>query len=628
MIVVGCSAIVVVTVSVLVYLLLNSNANDRVNQTRASNTEASISQKLERSDVANLNRLTVAEALDELVRIDSSFRRTASLYSYLADISKSDLLDLLRHTETIERTRVRSSIQKIVVRKIVSVDPIRVLDWVTEVPKTRRKPLLKGLFHDWSITNLLQAVEGAQSLNRSDRRTALESMLSTREDLSTSILLDVARRLELEEFAWHQISEIQTLRLLEKPSAAWDALVNDQVEDTKQIDLFQLVASAWKENAGFEVLLRAASAFPNKKDRTALSKVIETLVGSELSEAFHYVRKVSKDERGELPSALAMVAARVEPELALKEIAAWSDDPVHVHLQRIASATWAQTDPRGMLDKLKLVPQVARARALELAFKHLAYVSPTEAIKNLERANEFLSAKSMLPAIIVKQWSHKDPDAALDWSISYAGSNSDLRQHLVRNVFRNLVVSDLDRAIKISGEIFSTYIRGLEASYDVVKVLAQMGKIEDAMARLPLLDNNAGHFATSDLGRMLVRAGEPYAAIELGANIPTPDRSLIILGPATYFNSIFELWARRDPQQLFDSLQSLTSPLLRSMAAQTILNQQKSRPILSKESITDVEALLSEYPITENLHLLELQLQDEKGLIDLDQLVLPADMME
>jgi len=127
---------------------------------------------------------------------------------------------------------------------------------------------------------------------------------------------------------------------------------------------------------------------------------------------------------------------------------------------------------------------------------------------------------------------------------------------------------------------------------------------------------------------MLVRAGEPYAAIELGANIPTPDPSFIITGPASYFNSIFNLWATRDPQQLFDSLQSLNSPLIRSMAARTLINQHESRPTLSEESIKDAEKLLSEYPITENMHLLELQLQDEKGLIDLDQLVLPSDWVE
>ncbi|MYI76297.1 MAG: hypothetical protein F4077_00795 [Gammaproteobacteria bacterium] len=282
-----------------------------------------------------------------------------------------------------------------------------------------------------------------------------------------------------------------------------------------------------------------------------------------------------------------------------------------------------------MLNKLELVPQFTRADALEIAFTHLAYVSPQEAIKNLERANEFLSTKTLLPAIIAEQWSQADPEAALEWSLSYAGSKPELRKSLIRSLFRNVVANDIERALELSSEIRSTYIRFFsEAKYDIVEKLAQMGRLDEAISRLPMLDKNETHFAIKDLGWRLVEAGEPYAAIELGANIPTPDPSMIITGPASYFSGVFGLWASRDPQQLFDSLQSLTSPLLRSMAARTLINRHKSRPTLSEESIKDAEKLLSEYPITENMHLLELQLQDEKGLIDLDQMVLPSDWVE
>ena len=625
----GCSTMVVVTASVFLYLHFSSKANDQDNETSAPNIDASKAKALEQSGYANLIHRTPQEALDGLIKIESNFQRTASLYAYLAEVKESDLVNLLHHTESIERASIRSNIQTIVLRKLATVDPEQALDWITEVPKVRRIPLLTRLFHDWSITNLVQAIEGAKSLIGTERRAALEATLFTREDLSSSILLDIAQELGLEEFALLQISANQTHKLLETPSAAWDVIVNDDVEDTKQLDLFQLVASTWKEDEGLDVLLRAATVFPHENDHLALSKVIEDVVGHELEEAFNYVRNLSKKDRGQLPTALAMVAARVDPELALSEMASWSDDPIHTHLERIASTTWAESDPRGMLNKLELVPQFTRAEALEIAFTHLAYVSPQEAIQNLDRANQFLSTKTMLPAIIAEQWSQADPEAALEWSISYAGSNTGLRKSLIWSLFTNLVESDIERALELSSEIRSTYNRFLsEAKYDIVEKLAKMGRLDEAISRLPMLDKNATHFAIKDLGWRLVEAGEPYAAIELGADIPTPDPSLIITGPASYFNGVFHLWTTRDPQQLFDSLQSLTSPLLRSMAARTLINRQKSRPTLSEESIEEAEKLLSEYPITEIMHLLELQLQDEKGLIDLDQLVLPPDWVE
>ena len=628
-IIVGCCATVALTVSVFVFLHLSASANDRVNDSSAQESEALKTQGLEQSSQANLIHLTPQEALDEIVQIDSNFRRTASLYTYLKEVDERDLIDLLHRTENIERASVRSDIQTVLVRKIASVDPKQALDWIIDVPKIRRAPLLTRLFSDWSIVKLDEAIEGAKSLSRTDRHIAQEAILSTREDLSSPTLLDIAQQLGLEEFALRQISATQTHKLLETPSAAWDLLVNDSVKDAKQLDMFQLVASTWKEHDGLDVLLRAATVFPHEEDRIALSKVIEAVVGDELGQAFEYVQNLSPDDRGELPAALVLAAARANPDVTLKEIERWSDDPIHTQLQRIAATTWAQTDPRGMLNKLEQVPQFTRANALKIAFTHLAYVSPTEAIQNLERANEFLSAKTLLPAIIAKQWSRRDPEAALQWSISYAGSNNALRERLVMNVFRQLIVSDVERALEISKDIRSTYLSGLpEATYDVVETLGRMGKIEEAIALLPKLDINGVHFAILDLGWRLVEASEPYAAIELGANIPSPDPSIIISGPATYFNGVFGLWASRDPQQLFNSLQSFTSPLLRSMAARALVDKQGSRPALSEESVAYAKALLDEYPLTKNLHLLELQLQDEKGLIDLDKLVLPPDFKE
>ena len=628
-IIVGCTTMVLVTASVFLYLHFSSKANDQVNKSITQSTNAAKALGLKQTSQTNLDHRTPAEALDDLVKIESNFQRTASLYAYLKNVNESDLVDLLHRTESIERTSIRSNIQTTILRKIATEDPDQALAWITDLPKIRRKTLLIGLFHDWSITNLMQAIEGAKSLIGTDRRAVLEVILSTRDDLSSSALLDVARELALEEYALRQISINQTHKLLENPRAAWDVIVNDNVEDAEQLDLYQLVASTWKEHEGFEVLLQAATVFPHENDHLALSKVIEEVVGGELEEAFEYVRNLSKEARGQLPEALATVAARVNPEVALNEIASWSDDPIHTHLERIAATAWAQSDPRGMLNKLELVPQFTRATALEIAFTHLAYVSPQEAIQSLERANKFLSVETMLPAIIAEQWSHTDPKAALDWSIAYAGSKTELRKSLIRRLFRNLVANDIEKALELSSEIRSTYTRLFsEAKYDIVEKLAQMGRLDDAISRLPMLDKNESHFAIKELGWRLVEAGEPYAAIEFGANIPTPDSSLIITGPASYFNGVFHLWATRDPQQLFDSLRSLTSPLLRSMAARTLINRQKSRPTLSEEAIKDAEALLSEYPITENIHLLELQLQDEKGLIDLDQLVLPSDWVE
>ena len=98
--------------------------------------------------------------------------------------------------------------------------------------------------------------------------------------------------------------------------------------------MLELVASAWEVEEGFDVLLQAATLFPSKDDRSALSTVITGAVSNNIEDAFAWLRNVSLLERGELPCALAMVAALTDPEMAFEEIAAWSDDPIHVQLEK------------------------------------------------------------------------------------------------------------------------------------------------------------------------------------------------------------------------------------------------------------------------------------------------------
>ncbi|MCY3540941.1 MAG: hypothetical protein OXH31_03415 [Gammaproteobacteria bacterium] len=625
-IIVGCTATIVVAVSLIVYLFVISNLGDQDGETSIGSIDPSKTQRIDADSQGKPEYQSPGEAVHELVKIESVFQRSVSLYKYLVNIDKDELIDLLNLTENIERGSIRTSIQTLVVRKLTTYDPDHALRWIADLPRVRRAPLLESVFHEWSLTNLSEAVVGAQSLYGTDQHVALDSILSTRNDISTSTLLDIARELDLEGVALQLLSAHQTFKLIEDPVFAWTELVKDDVDDGKQLDSFKLIASEWNEEEGLDVLFHAAELFPHKNDRTALSAVIEGVVGAQLDEAFDYVQNLSRRERGELPCALAMVAARIDPIAALEKVAKWADDPIHVQLQRTVSDTWAHTDPRGMLDNLELLPQVARVDAIEIAFTHLAYVSPEEALQYLETAKKFLRSAANVVSIIAKQWSNADPEAALEWSISYAGENSQLREILVRQVLRNIVATDIQKALELSRELASTRIHLTQAPYDVVWELTQMGRLDEAIKLLPQLDEHPRYFAIDDLGKMLVRSGDPHAAIALGAEVPSLNAPLV--GPASYFNGVFWEWVERDPQQLFDSLPAIESQRLRSWAAKMLLDHQESRPVLSEESVASIETLLSEHPASKNIFILELKLQEDQGLIDLDELVMPDDWRE
>lgn len=628
----GCVAVVVVTASVLLYMRANSDKDEPVGDSDGNGSNSS--QTLEIGDVgkAVLDSQSHEEVLTELVKIKSNFQLSAALYAYLADVDDSEFVDklgfvnMLRLSDSIERSAQRETIQTIILRRVATVNPDEALRWIANVPRVRRAPLLTGLFRQWTRESLTGAIVGLRSLSGTDRETALESILSECYDFEQSGLLLSVVELGLDERVEKHFATTRTLNLLDDPSVAWEAAVSDSIDDEQQLDLLKLVASKWKEEDGFDVLLHASAVFSDSDERKFLSDLIESVFGTQLEDTFAYIQGLSREARGELPNAVALVAARIDPELALREISAWADDPILLQLQQTVANTWAHTNPRSMLDKLELLPQVTRVDAMEIAFTHLAYVSPEEAVTYLDIAKRFLRSEILIAEIIAEQWSITDPEAALNWSLSYSDSNSQMREILLRSVLPNLVATDVQKALELSGDLRSTRIHLTQAPYDVVWELAQMGKIDEAIALLPQLEEHPRYFAISDLGEMLVRAGDPLTAIELGTDIPSLSAPLV--GPASYFNSIFHEWATRDPQLLFDSLQTVTSPRLRSLAAQILLDRQESRPFLSETSIETIEALLADHPTTDNVYILELLLQEEAGEIDLDEMVMPKGWRE
>lgn len=584
------------------------------------------SRASERDKEANSESLTTSEALARLVKIKSSYNRASFLYGWLAEADKTDLIEMLHDSEKVERNAYRTEIQTATTRKLATIDPNLAMRWISDQPRVRRAPVLNSLFHEWSLINLDQAVEGAMLISGGDRKTALETILSTRNDLATEDVLDIARELGLEEAGLQFISATETRELLEDPVTAWDFLLSDDLDNESQLDSLKLVAAAWSEQEGYDVLLQVARLFPMKDDRFALSTVIEGAVDNDIRDAFAWLRKVPRLERGELPCALAMVAARTDPELAFREIAAWSDDPIHVQLEKSAANTWAQIDPRALLDKIETIPQSARVGAMEIALTRLAYESPIEAVEYMEATKEFVRSETHFARTIAEQWSFTDPEAALEWVIAYAGEDKELLDLLRRVVFRNLVRVDLERALEISrGNIRSTFIRvDNAAEYDVIWELAQLGKIDEAITLLPQINGQARFFSILKLGELLVRAGDPIKAIEMGTELPSLNNPLF--GPAGYFNTTLELWATRNPQQLFQTLPSITAPVVRSLAARKLIKLQDATPALTEEQVQSAQAFLDEHPISGETLSQELEFPAEQGLISLDQLDEPEEV--
>ena len=265
---------------------------------------------------------------------------------------------------------------------------------------------------------------------------------------------------------------------------------------------------------------------------------------------------------------------------------------------------------------------------MENALTRLAYESPIEAVEYMEATKEFVRSDTHFARTIAEQWSETDPEAALEWVVAYSAEDKELLDSLRRVVFRNLVRVDLEKALDISrSNIRSTLIRVDDAAeYDVIWELTQLGKIDEAITLLPHIHGQARFFSILELGELLVKAGDPIKAIELGTELPSLKNPLF--GPAWYFNSTLDLWATRSPQQLFQTLPTITSPVVRSMAARALIDLQDATPALTEEQIQSAQAFLDEHPITGETLSQELEFPAGERLISLDQLDEPEEEVQ
>ncbi len=532
------------------------------------------------------SRSDLGKDLAELTQYRSDFARSVALYALLERADREELIDLAKRSNTINHSSRRRTTQIAIGRKFAAVDPQLALEIVKDVPQSTRAALLFGVYHEWSTSNLDEAIASAQTLDSAPAQIALQAILETRNDLSESRRREIAGQFGREEFAYRLITEQTAASHADNPESAWQALMDDDIDNAYQLRELREASLGWVDRDGLSVLSNLSSALNESFGSSVRRELIRSIVEVDPLSAFNHAVALPSEERKLLLSSVVRVWARIEPQIAFE--AAANIEPVSdaESLLKDVVSSWAWNDAHGILAVLEQFDAQLRMLAADQAISSIATKDPLEAARLIEELQTKVSNTSSIESGLIYHWSRSDPRAALDWLLEDPKRGDTRRRSMIESALRGLAHEDPQYAFQIGLEqpLVWEHDNGMES--DVISELSRFD-IETAISLLPKVREESKSISYLWVGQALVKKRDPYRALELGEQVPESKRDF-------YYGSIGGEWADTNPIQMYEELEQLPGAKLKStMAKQLLLNNARS-PILSKDQVKHAKSLLTE----------------------------------
>lgn len=572
--------------SILVYMAFDStsSAQSEVSHSVLSPERSSTVQHGD-SKAANLGVVEI-DPLTDLVSSQAGFAFTAALHRIVAEASEEELVSLLEQSQDIAQTRLRDEIQRTLGRGLAASNPRHALSKVRDLPSLQQPSFVSGVFQDWAYSNPDDAINAAMDLARGNRSWATRAVLRARSDLSDSLGQKVAKDRGAEVDALLMASREKVAEIVDDPEQTWDLLINDDLNDTYQLEALVRVAELWVEKDGVEIISRL---YPDGIDRHSGSQAVTNSVVAAISAqdpeaAFEYVLGLSGLDRYKIPTILA-TWAETNPIEAINALSKLELDTEGESLRRNFVGIWARRDQNGVIQHIKQFEPQMQLLAAETAIGTVARTSPHEAVKLLESVADVFEDTSSIEYRLTMSWASLDPNATLEWVLDEARLNSSRRSDMLEVVVRELTKIEPVRAFEVALEQPPReFFGGMET--DVIRDLCFSGNVELAIKLLPRVREESKQYAVSSIGDGLITAGLSKRALLFGEELPESQRE-------RYYSSVASSWAGARPLEMLEELPRLADEQKSSMAA-ALAKANKFDPVLSDEQMEHVKTFLNE----------------------------------
>ena len=511
------------------------------------------------------------------------FDQYALLYSTLSTATEQELKEWWVQSQKIERTSHRETFQEAVLRKLVAFDPEAAIQLVNTVSQLQSGALLSSVFGEWSLSDLDSAIGAAKILSGPQRKIALQAILRTRDDLPEDKHRSIALQLKGEETFLKLVSDTKASRSIAKPQESWNVLLNDDVADNLQTESLIIVAEAWQEQVGFAVL---SDIFTEIEDYHVKLQLVRAVAQVDLAAALEYTRGlVDGREKQYLSGIIGREWARTDAHAAILAVSTFQPPSLASRLENDVLTTWAVANPTEVIENIELLSEEFRVSTLELAFMQIARKEPIAAIAKVRSVESSIGNTSSIVRKIVHQWSSQKPDDAIDWVVQNFAPEDSQRGILLEVALPFLALQNPERAVELALEQ-PVPDDGPGLDYLVLREIAREGDIDVAKKFLSRVHKNSKSLVYTEIGSVLVRESQTFEALELGTELEEKDQQV-------YYRYVFNTWARTNPKNLFNSLDDLPTPRVKSSAALQLVLSNRVRPLLTEEQINQAKTQLS-----------------------------------
>ena len=497
------------------------------------------------------------------------FVHNAALFEALTQANEEELLALLDESRDGELGSVRDETIFAIAGRFAVIDPQAALAKFEELDDQERDPFLRGIFSEWCVSNLDEAITTATNLKRRERLSALLVILNVRDDLTQAQHNEIARKLGHSDFASYFESDSKAIDFADDPMTAWNVLINDGLDDFAQFDTLVLVAETLIEEQGLDALFHLHDPFDFSfriiGHTYVFDEVLREIVKNDPQNTWQYIQSGSTQTRDQLEGTDPL---QNQNTVSPRDQAYMAD-----RVQHLLIRSWAEVYPETVLAEIAQIPHKLQPEACEYALAALVSTDPERTIELIQSLAPYGSRNDATLREVIRRWSALDPSAALDWVLSASemdnvatynpGRSPSNKMDILRTAFAALGREDPKRALRIAAlqeksEFFEGSIMGALAHSD----------IESAIEVLPLISPSARTSATETVAEALAESGEVERGMEILHEYE--DRS----GEEVSWYWFFRSWRDYNAVDLFDRMDSF-EPKLRTAAARAL----RYRPI-------------------------------------------------
>ena len=489
-------------------------------------------------------------------------------YETLTHANEAQLLELLQDSRDMAVRSVRNETTFAIASRFAEIDPREALAKSHDIADQERDPFLKGIFSEWSVSNLEEAITAATKLNRRERLSVLLVIVNTRDDLTETQLNTIATKLGHPDYASNFASQSKAIDFAEDPIKAWRVLIHDGLNDMSQIDSLVLVAEALTETQGFDALFHLHEPFSPDYglvgETHIFDVVLRALIKNDPQSTWAYI----KNGPSQLPNqSFGRIPAQDQITVSPREQAYMTDRVQHLLLR-----SWTEVYPETVLAEIEQIPHKLQPKACEYALEALASTDPERAIELIQSLSPYGASSDATIRSVVPRWSAHDPSAAFDWVLSAAelenvassydpGSSPSDKLYIMRTVFASLGLEDPKRALRVASE-------QEDAEYLENWIMRELAHhdVESAIEVLPLVSQSVRTLAATWVAKALALSGDVERGMEfLHQYEDTSGEEVSRVNWSWFFRS----WADFNSVDLFERLDTF-EPKLRTAAAREL----------------------------------------------------------